>query len=119
MNKIDGRNFYDQISETYDENVNRGVIAGKIRTYIQESILKNITKNGTILDIGCGTGTDAIFFAEKGIKVLGFDVSHKMIEAAKYKAANKRLQQLVNFIEMDASDLKKLNNMKFDAAVSN
>ncbi len=42
---------------------------------------------GRVLEIGCGTGTNAIWLAERGFDVLGVDVSPTAIAAARDKAA--------------------------------
>jgi SAM-dependent methyltransferase len=41
---------------------------------------------GRALDIGCGTGTNAIWLAQQGFDVTAFDLSARAIEAAKAKA---------------------------------
>jgi len=42
---------------------------------------------GRALDLGCGTGSDAIFMAEHGWEVVGVDFAPEAIEAAKRRAA--------------------------------
>jgi len=44
----------------------------------------NIT--GSILDAGCGTGDNALFFAERGHKVTGIDFLEKPIVEARQQA---------------------------------
>lgn len=44
-------------------------------------------KPGRALEIGCGTGTNALWLAEQGFDVLGVDVSPDAIAAARAKAA--------------------------------
>ncbi len=39
--------------------------------------------NGRILDLGCGPGHHALFFSEKGFRVVGVDLSENMISIAK------------------------------------
>jgi SAM-dependent methyltransferase len=46
---------------------------------------------GSILDAGCGTGENALFFAGKGHAVTGFDFLEEPIAAAKRKAAERGL----------------------------
>jgi 2-polyprenyl-3-methyl-5-hydroxy-6-metoxy-1,4-benzoquinol methylase len=46
---------------------------------------------GPILDVGCGTGSVAMFFAEKGNAVTGIDLVDRAIERAKAKTAGKSL----------------------------
>ena len=61
---------------------------------------------GSVLDIGCGTGDNALFFAEKGHEVLGIDATPLAVEKAQEKAAARGLT--VNFLVMKARDLHKL-----------
>jgi 2-polyprenyl-3-methyl-5-hydroxy-6-metoxy-1,4-benzoquinol methylase len=46
---------------------------------------------GPILDVGCGTGSVAIFFAEKGNTVTAIDLVDKAIDLAKAKLTGKSL----------------------------
>jgi len=45
--------------------------------------LSYLDKHALILDLGCGPGRDAIIFTQKGFRVVGIDLSKKMIERAK------------------------------------
>lgn len=44
-------------------------------------------KSGSALEIGCGTGTNAIWLANHGMKVLATDISPTAIDAARKKAS--------------------------------
>lgn len=48
-------------------------------------ILSLIPKNGSIMDLGCGTGRHLIKIAKKGIDILGVDTSLKMLAELKTK----------------------------------
>lgn len=61
---------------------------------------------GSILDSGCGTGENALFFAERGCKVTGIDFLAEPITIAKQKADKRRLT--ATFLVMDALALKDL-----------
>ena len=41
---------------------------------------------GLVLDAGCGTGDNALFFAERGQPVLGIDFVERPLEEARRKA---------------------------------
>jgi cyclopropane fatty-acyl-phospholipid synthase-like methyltransferase len=58
----------------------------------------------SVLDVGCGTGENALYFASKGCKVTGIDFLEEAIQRAKRKAAERGLS--VNFLVKDATDLK-------------
>ena len=68
---------------------------------------------GSVLDIGCGTGEHALFFAGEGHDVWGIDSAPLAIRKAQEKAAERRLT--VHFLVMDALDLARLDR-KFDTA---
>jgi len=42
-----------------------------------------VKKGGKILDAGCGGGRDSAYFVEKGFKVIGVDLSEKLLELAR------------------------------------
>ncbi len=50
-----------------------------------------------ILDVGCGTGSLAIYFANKGHSVTGIDISERAIHACKEYAKTYRLDEKVQF----------------------
>ena len=69
---------------------------------------------GLVLDTGCGTGDNALFFAERGQSVLGIDFVATPIEAARRKAEERGVQ--AEFVQMDALKLKDLNRT-FDSVI--
>ena len=69
---------------------------------------------GSILDVGCGTGDNALYFAGRGHRVTGIDFLAEPIARAKQKAAGRGLS--VNFLVMDALALKDLPEV-FDTAI--
>src|SRR5512136_1873225 len=62
---------------------------------------------GSVLDIGCGTGEHALFFAAEGHEVWAIDSAPLAIEKAKAKAAERGIQ--VHFLVMDALHMSELN----------
>src|SRR5882672_432187 len=60
---------------------------------------------GSILDSGCETGDNALFFASRSHKVTGIDFLAEPISRAKQKAAEPGL--MVTFLVMDALTLKE------------
>ena len=69
----------------------------------------------TVLDLGCGYGWHCRFAAEQGaVKVLGLDLSRKMIEEANRRNAEKRIEYRVCVIE----EYEYPEN-KWDCVVSN
>jgi cyclopropane fatty-acyl-phospholipid synthase-like methyltransferase len=69
---------------------------------------------GSILDAGCGTGENALYFASRGHKVTGIDFLEEPIQRAKRKAAERG--QSATFVVMDALALKDLPEV-FDSVI--
>jgi ubiquinone/menaquinone biosynthesis C-methylase UbiE len=69
---------------------------------------------GTVLDAGCGTGENALFFAERGHPVLGIDFLEGPIQEATRKAGERGLH--AEFVPMDALTLTALDR-RFDSVI--
>jgi SAM-dependent methyltransferase len=52
---------------------------------IYQEFLKHVPDNGEILDVGCDSGRDLIWFRKLGYSVTGFDGSSNMVEVAHKK----------------------------------
>ena len=69
---------------------------------------------GRVLDVGCGTGENALYLAERGFSVAGVDLSTRAIDAAKTKASERKLKvdfKLANALSLD------FENAYFDNAI--
>lgn len=71
-------------------------------------------KRGSILDIGCGAGSNVLFLARKGFRALGIDLSPGAVEAARTRAAKERLK--IDVREGDALALP-FAKAKLDGAI--
>ena len=56
---------------------------------------------GTALDAGCGTGTEALWLAERGWQVTGADISRSALDQAASRAAALGLDGVLDWIEAD------------------
>lgn len=70
----------------------------------------------SVLDIGCGSGRDSIFFAKKGFNVTGIDISNEALEKAKQSAKKEDLK--IKFELMSAERLSYKDEI-FDGVYSN
>lgn len=69
---------------------------------------------GSVLDAGCGTGENSLFFAQQGRQVTGIDFLELPIAQAKRKAWERSLE--ATFLVMDALRLDALADV-FDSVV--
>lgn len=63
-----------------------------------ELIGSGVVVPGRTLEIGCGTGTNAIFLAQHGFDVLGIDISEIAVEKARAKAQGRCRFEAVDFM---------------------
>jgi ubiquinone/menaquinone biosynthesis C-methylase UbiE len=64
-------------------------------------------KVGRALDLGCGTGTNALYLAQHGFQVVGVDFSPKAIALARAKANQQHVP-----VEFVSSDVTRLDFLK-------
>jgi ubiquinone/menaquinone biosynthesis C-methylase UbiE len=72
------------------------------------------TIEGSVLDVGCGTGENALYLAARGHEVWGIDFVPLAIERAKAKAQDRGLS--VHFQQANALELEKLGR-QFDTVI--
>jgi len=100
-------NFYDLLYEDKDYQRECEFIRDAFDTYGTKEIT-------SILDLGCGTGSHALIFADMGYNVTGVDQSETMLDIARAKAAEKNKN-----IRFQRQDIRHLHLPQlFDAAVA-
>jgi cyclopropane fatty-acyl-phospholipid synthase-like methyltransferase len=83
----------------------------------QQAIVNLVKANeiqGSVLDLGCGTGEHALYLAELDHEVWGVDSAPAAIDKAKAKAQERGLE--VNFLLHDAIQLRSLGRT-FDTVI--
>jgi len=63
--------------------------------------------SGCALDLGCGTGTNAIYLGRHGFTVIGIDISRRAISLARRKARSAQLTDRVRFERGDVSVMRR------------
>lgn len=91
------QDFYDQNAKTFAENTFHIDMHN-----LYEPFLKLIPKHGKILDIGCGSGRDALYFKNLGFNVNAFDYSKNLVTLAKLKTGLNIQHQ--SFYDLNATD---------------
>src|SRR5438128_4624440 len=86
---------YDLIASSYDDVEGRNEISETVRRYSIDAALKVFRPGSRILELGCGTGRDAVALAQRGIRVDATDVSPAMIAATRARVLRENLSDLV------------------------
>jgi SAM-dependent methyltransferase len=81
---------------------------GTVPPEVVEAIEHSSTP-GRALDLGCGTGTDSIFFAQHGWSVVAVDFSPKAIASARDKASRAGVR-----IDFRVADVTRLDDLTGD-----
>lgn len=113
---------FDTIAKGYDASFTHSKIGTAQREIVWsylERALQNY-KELNILELNCGTGEDALWFAQKGHKVLATDLSEKMLEISKEKLNEAGLSSSVRTMRIDINKIENAGiNEKFDLVFSN
>lgn len=96
---------YDRMASEYDETIGRSSVSRRAKELAVEQIASVSPPGGSLLDVGCYTGTEALLLARRGFRVVGVDLSPKMIEISRSKAKRWRLSDRTRFEVARASDL--------------
>jgi len=110
---------YDRNADKYDEFIENNPNLMRMRQRVYRFVAARLPKGSRILDLACGTGTDAIWFAQNGYVVHGVDISGEMLERAKQKAQDLNLQDRLSFEQLSYTDLERSNLPPFDLTFSN
>ncbi|MBR6012353.1 MAG: class I SAM-dependent methyltransferase [Selenomonadaceae bacterium] len=109
-------NYWDERSGEFGK-VRRLELSGENYFAWEKIIIEHLPKkeNLKILDVGTGAGFFAVIFSKLGHKVIGVDMSSKMLKEAEKIFAEFNLS--AEFLKMDAQNLK-FPNETFDVVIS-
>ncbi len=110
---------YDRNADKYDEFIENNPNLMRMRQRVYKFITARLPKGSRILDLACGTGTDAVWFAQNGYFVHGVDISGEMLDRAKQKVVDLNLQDRLSFEQLSYTELKNANLEPFDLTFSN
>jgi ubiquinone/menaquinone biosynthesis C-methylase UbiE len=111
---------FDAVALRYDEIFTTSKIGQAQRAAVWSELAKTFHRGDRVLEIGCGTGVDACFMAERGVKVLASDSSGQMIAVTTRRVFDCGQQDLVMPHMLRAEDISTLpSDELFDGAFSN
>ena len=96
---------FDAAAASYDAEFTSTQLARWLRETVQAHLATAFCPGDHVLELGCGTGEDAIWLAQRGVRVTATDVSQSMLDVAQRKAAAAGLSALIDFAAIDLSSL--------------
>lgn len=86
---------FDGVAEDYD----RHILGNPINLWLRNrsvALMSELFRPGeTVVEVGCGTGTETLALARRGIRVIASDISSKMIDVLRRKVESEGLADRV------------------------
>jgi ubiquinone/menaquinone biosynthesis C-methylase UbiE len=114
------RDAFDSVAADYDgPRGNNGAIQD-MRNEMWRWLDATFAPGGRLIDLGCGTGLDAIRMAQRGHHVTATDWSPQMVQRTHVRAGRERLTDRVRSLAVGAHELHRVDgDGTFDGAYSN
>lgn len=111
------RRYWDLSHDNYDKSPGHGLRSNQEKNVWTKALERNLKldKNSKILDVGTGTGFLALLLAELGYKVVGIDLSEKMMSKAIEKAESNGFD--IKF-QLGGAENTQFEDECFDAVIS-
>jgi len=109
---------FDALAADYDGGFTSGVLGSRLRGAVWRRLDAVFAAGDRVLDLGCGTGEDAVHLAHRGVEVVAVDRSPEMVAAARAKIDDAGLGSLIE-IRRAAIEELEVREGSFDGVVSN
>ena len=100
---------FNKQAPVFDElYIPNGIIKYK-RQRVRDHVMRFLNSGNNILELNCGTGEDAIYFAEKGFNVHATDLSQQMLAILENKIESKGYQKQITTEHISYHDLATIS----------
>lgn len=79
---------FDALAQGYDAQFSQSAIGGWLRDVAHQRLAQHFPAGIRVLELGCGTGEDALRLAERGVSVVATDASADMLAITRHKTAD-------------------------------
>jgi len=97
---------FDGLARDYDADFTATALGQELRARVWRRLASVFTGERRILELGCGTGEDAVWLARAGHCVVAIDASAEMIRIARHKASEAGCADRIEFhcVPMESLD---------------
>ncbi|MCB9152594.1 MAG: class I SAM-dependent methyltransferase [Caldilineae bacterium] len=92
---------FDAAAGSYDADFTGTLLARWLREAVWSVLADTFVPGDRVLELGCGTGEDAVWLAQRGIHVTATDASLAMLDTAQRKAMAAGVSELIDFAAFD------------------
>lgn len=110
---------FSKQSAVFDTLYKENKLSDYLRSKFREEIVSHLKSHSQLLELNCGTGLDAIYFAEKGHCLLATDNAPGMLAQLDRKVVEKNLGGQIKTFRCSFHEIHKIQNKKFDHIISN
>jgi SAM-dependent methyltransferase len=115
---LDTQRAFDSVAVDYDGPRGNNELIQRMRVTLWNTVQRELPSGSRLLDLGCGTGIDAIEFAQRGYEVLASDWSPQMVERTRARAIASGVTSHVAVAHLGVQQLGRLSG-EFDGIYSN
>lgn len=96
---------FDELAASYDEDIGANLVGLEMREEFRRSLRTAFPLPSRLFEIGCGTGTDALWLARAGHEVVATDISEQMLARLAVRAKAEGLDDRVRCRKLAARDI--------------
>jgi SAM-dependent methyltransferase len=94
------RESYDELAATYTERLFSELAGKPLDRHLLNRLAEDVREHGLVADLGCGPGHVARYLHDQGVRMLGIDLSPRMIDSARRRSPD---------IEFRVGDMRALD----------
>ena len=115
---LDTQRAFDSVAVDYDGPRGNNELIQRMRRILWDTVHGEFSNASRLLDLGCGTGIDAVEFARCGHHVVATDWSRQMVERTQARIVAESLRHRVTVTHLGIHQLDRLGD-GFDGIYSN
>ncbi|HEY8229723.1 MAG TPA: class I SAM-dependent methyltransferase [Rhodanobacteraceae bacterium] len=115
---LETRHAFDSVAVDYDGPRGNNLLIQRMRGALWNAVRDEFPPKSRLLDLGCGTGIDAVEFARRGHHVTATDWSPRMVERTRSLAAHAELLSRIDARHVGIHQLDQIEG-EFDGIYSN
>src|SRR5690606_25081810 len=110
---------FSKQSPVFDRLDEGNPLSAHLRKIFRKEVEKYLAPGSAMLELNCGTGIDALYFASKGHHVFATDNAPGMLEELSKKAGTTPSRGSLKHARLSYHDIDSLAPEKFDYIISN